>query len=76
MTSCIVHLNTEQRNEGNAMSISATEKPLGKIFTSDYRFVIPSSNAHILGKRKTSRNWSPICRTHATTRTRRISLDR
>ena len=24
------------------MSISATEKPLGKIFTSDYRFVIPS----------------------------------
>ena len=27
---------------GNAMSISATEKPLGKIFTSDYRFVIPS----------------------------------
>ena len=24
------------------MSINATEKPLGKIFTSDYRFVIPS----------------------------------
>ena len=57
------------------MSINATEKPLGKIFTSDYRFVIPSFNARTPGKQKTSRNWSPICRMHVTIQAHRISSD-
>ena len=58
------------------MSISATEKPLGKIFTSDYRFVIPSFQRAYTWQTENIAQLVTDLQDHATTQTRRISLDR
>ena len=55
------------------MAISATEKPLGKVFTSDYQLTISFQLARTRGRRRTSNSSSTTFRTPAPTRTRLTS---